>query len=86
MKIFKYPLTLTDKQTILLPIGAELLTIQNQNGSLCLWASVDEKAFLEARTFAIYGTGNPLPESIGRYISTVQMDGFVWHIFEIDKP
>lgn len=42
-RIFKYQLEITDRQTILLPHDAEILSVQVQNQKPCLWAKVDEK-------------------------------------------
>ena len=85
MRIYKYTLEVTDYQSLALPINAQILDIQAQNETICLWAIVDESAPPEHRYFAVYGTGHPLPDAIGLYLATVQRDGFVWHIFELVK-
>lgn len=84
--IYKYKLELKDKQTIKLPIGAEILTIQMQDGVFQLWALVSESASSHnEHTFFIYGTGFPIPnpEKL-EYITTLQRGG-VWHIFKPKK-
>lgn len=88
MKIYKYPLEITDIQTLEMPIGAKLLDAQMQNGNLCLWALVDTAANKEKRSIAIYGTGNPMPDEVGEYIATFQTMGgaFVGHVFDLGKP
>jgi hypothetical protein len=72
-----------------LPIGAEVLTVQIQNGSPQLWAKVDTEQPTEPRIFAVVGTGHELPSSATnlRYIATVQIDGMllVFHVFEATK-
>lgn len=85
MKIYKYNLKVTDYQIINLPKGAKILDIQTQYNEPKLWALVDEKAELEKREFAIYGTGNPLPDDIGEYLATFQIhEGqLVFHVFEV---
>lgn len=87
MRIWKYPLEVTDQQTVKMPPGAQLLTIQVQKGQCCLWAMVDEtKQPTEARNIAIYGTGNPnVPDDPGTYIASFQMEGgaLVFHAFEL---
>jgi hypothetical protein len=80
-KIFKYPLLITGKQKLELPANAEPLSAQVQNGQLCIWFIVDTHMPPRDAEIYIYGTGNNLPEFIGNYISTVQMEGLVWHIF-----
>jgi len=42
--IWKYPLQVTDAQTIDVPEGSEALSVQVQNGTPCLWARVDPAA------------------------------------------
>lgn len=85
--IWKNKLEAIDKQTIQLPLGAEILSVQTQNGKPCLWATVDTDEFTEPRTIEIFGTGNPIPPGPGIervFIGTFQIDGgsFVGHVFE----
>jgi hypothetical protein len=82
--IWKYPLEITDIQTLMMPEGAEILSAQMQGDVLCLWALVNQDAPKQRREIEVLGTGNPAPEAKRRYISTVQMRGgtLVWHIFE----
>lgn len=83
MRIFKYELMLTDKQTVLMPRCADVLSAQVQNGVICVWAFIMyDGEMIEPRPFDIIGTGNPVPEDTGRFVDTIQMDGYVWHIFE----
>lgn len=85
MRIYKYELNVTDCQALDLPTGAKILTVQMQRNICCLWALVDETApYLEARHIRIYGTGHPVSELPGAYISTVMLnDGeLVFHAFE----
>jgi hypothetical protein len=86
-RIYKYELELTDHQNIQLPIGAEILTVGNQNELVCLWALIDPVAEKEFRQIEIFGTGMPILSDMGtsrEYISTFQMDGgkLVLHAFE----
>ncbi len=86
MRIYRYPLEVTDRQTIHLPYNSKILTAQLQHDSLQLWAMVDELENLSMpTTIAIYGTGNPMPDRPGEYISTFQMHGgnLVFHVFNL---
>lgn len=86
MRIFKYSLAITDLQIIALPVESRILTVQMQHNQPTLWAMVDESiTHKEARKIAIYGTGNPMPNEPGTYISTFQSYGGdkVWHVFEV---
>ncbi len=67
--------------------GAEILDIQIQKTTflgLYVWALVDtEIEEKEERYFLIYGTGQKIDESLKlKYITTLQLDGAVWHVFE----
>lgn len=69
LRIYKYPLVVTDVQTVLLPIGARVLSVQDQgswDGALALWAVVDAHQQSVERKVYIVGTGNPLPEPVKR--------------------
>jgi hypothetical protein len=82
--IWKYPLKIEDVQTVRMPRGAEILTVQDQKGVLCLWARVTIENPLEDRRFFIYGTGHRHTFMHGKYVASAQQkDGeLVWHIFE----
>ena len=85
MRIWKYPLEVTDLTALAMPPGI-LLTVQMQHGKPCLWALVDEtKKDTDTKRIAIYGTGNPMPDDPGRYIATFQVMGgdLVFHAFEL---
>lgn len=77
----------SDDNTVTLPAGAELLTVQMQHDSPRLWALVDtDVTEQERRIIRFYGTGhfiNPALEL--RYLATVQMEGgaLVFHAFEV---
>lgn len=85
--IYKYPLEVTDKQSLTLPDGAKILSVQMQGESLCLWAMVSPTIqAIETRTFWIYGTGHDVtlaPEHLN-FLATVQMRGgtLIFHVFE----
>ena len=69
-----------------MPSGAEILSVADQGGTLCLWAAVDASAPTEKRMFEIVGTGGYLHPETGtsrRFISTVLQGSFVWHVFEL---
>jgi hypothetical protein len=84
LSIWKFDLTVTDRQLVTMPIGAKILSIQFQGGSLKLWALVDPEAETVGREIVMYGTGWPMREHPGQHLGTVQQaDGyFVWHFFE----
>ena len=90
MKIYKYRLELTDRQTISLPVRAELLDVQIQNGQLCLWAMVEPDAPKTSCEIEIIGTGHEMDhfneeDLVRHHLATIQTQGgaFVWHVFEL---
>lgn len=82
MKIYKYPLQINDTQTVMIPKGAKLLTVQMQHGSPQLWASVDPNTGLATRRIACAGTGHHTPD--GLYLGTIQMQNgaLIFHFFD----
>ncbi len=78
------------KFSIVMPFGAEILTIQTdeKNNHPTIWAMVDpEEKEKEERYFELFGTGHEIPEDMGierKYIGTYQYQrgAFVGHIFE----
>lgn len=87
--IWKFELETTDNQKIQMPVGAEILTVQTQNETPCLWALVDPNEAKEDRFIEIFGTGHPIGYDMDvdvdrKYISTYQLHGgsLVFHVFE----
>ena len=91
MVIWKFNLKITDRQTVEMPFGAEILSVQQQGSAgLQLWAIVDPDGAKEHRVIEIVGTGTPMAdvdeEDLARFhIATVQVRGgaLVWHVFEL---
>lgn len=81
--IYKY--AVGPAMTLALPREAQPLTVQLQHGVPQLWVVLDPEAPTIARTFALYSTGQPLPEGALGYIGTFQIEagGFVFHLFEL---
>jgi hypothetical protein len=84
--IYKYPILVVDEQTVIMPFGAEILTVQMQNGQPCLWALVDTSNPINQRHIQVRGTGHDCSDA-GRYIGTFQMENgeLVFHVFEVVK-
>ena len=83
--IYKYPLNITDEQTVLMPKEATILCVQMQHGIPCLWAEVDLEQEGDRRTIYTFGMGNPIsiPAVERDYVGTYQMSngGLIWHVF-----
>lgn len=82
--IWKFPFTASDEIDLYIPKGGEVLTVQIQGATPCMWVLVNPKAEIEIRTFSIVGTGHPIKYNLGKYIGTFQLLGgsLVFHIFE----
>lgn len=85
MVIWKYELEIKDLQHVDMPYGAKILSVANQNGNLCMWASVDPSAEKMWRFVEIIGTGHLIPTDLNGeriFIGTVVIGSLVWHVFE----
>jgi hypothetical protein len=84
--VWKHPLRMAVLNRLDLPLGATVLTVDNQPGvGLCLWEAHDpEQTKTEQRTFRIVGTGHVEDFAPGLHVGTVLVEGglYVWHVFE----
>jgi hypothetical protein len=81
--IWQFPFKTDDIVRIEMPEGTEVLSVQVQNSTPCMWALVNPESPFEMRTFVIYGTGEPIedPGYLGNHLGSYQLSG-VYHIFE----
>lgn len=84
MTIFKFPLAITDEQTVLIgDPNAKALHVEEQDGILMLWALLDRDYMTGHRKMfvQIVGTGHEFRPQ-GDYVGTAKMsNGLVWHVF-----
>lgn len=83
--IWKFQFDIVSPLCISMPQGAEILSVQDQGGTACLWAIVNPESELEQRYFEIFGTGQFMRGDMGaerRFIGTFQQPPYVWHVFE----
>lgn len=84
--IYKYPIVITDEQTLSMSVGANILTVQVQNGNPFIWAMVDTEVPTEEVSIRVHGTGHPIPDSLNlEYIGTFQSmygGSLVFHVFK----
>jgi DNA-directed RNA polymerase subunit RPC12/RpoP len=85
--IYKYPLPIGEDIEISMPMAAQILTVQTQKETPCLWAMVETDAPLTTRKFCIRGTGHPFKGNEGKYLGTFRLQGgdLVFHLFEGKK-
>lgn len=84
--IWKYSAPINDRLLLMMPEGAQIVCVQMQGETPCLWALVDCSAQQRQRAFSWRGTGQRFDEQ-GEYIGTVQLHSgaLVFHLFEV-KP
>lgn len=88
--IWKYELEIVQRQTIVMPAGAQILHVREQYNGInevpTLWVSVlpteGADAADEERTFEIVGIGGHVPID-GIYLGTTLCGQWVWHVYEI---
>lgn len=86
--VYKYPLTGQERpQVVDMPDGAKILSVQEQDHVIMIWALVDPDAQPLARVFKVVGTGHPLGVAENwDHIGTVVAPPFVWHVFAHPVP
>jgi hypothetical protein len=82
-RIWKFPVPIDDYLEVEIPSCAQILCVQMQKETPCIWAWIDTEAPKGIRRFRWFGTGHPGME--GNYIGSVQMYGgdLVFHLFEV---
>lgn len=83
-RIFKYQLSISDEQTVSLPIGSRILSLQVQRGIPCIWAIVDDEQSKTSQVvIRMFGTGHCISyeESNDRFAGTIQVRDLVFHVF-----
>lgn len=90
MQVLKYQLAHVRRQTIKLPVDAEIVAVQPQFEICTLWATTSNPEIVFDRTFVCCFTGDELtsdPDAL-RYLGTCQFHGgaTVVHVFEELKP
>lgn len=86
--IWKFPLPIQDAFAIVMPVGAEVLSVQTQQGAPMLWALVDSEHSATQRLFAMRCTGQDCAgltpyEYIGTF--QVQAGTLVFHVFDLGE-
>lgn len=84
--IHKQILEAIDRQALLLPEGAEILSVGNQREEICIWYKCDPDADKVSRRFAVVGTGHLIDDRHNyKLIGCVHLynSSLIFHIFEI---
>ena len=81
--IHKYPIEITDFQTLKVPQERRILSVQVQNDKPCIWMEVKtDTPHTELKVY-VFGTGQPMPPIDLHYIGTIQvLEGRgVFHVY-----
>lgn len=85
--VWKYPIPVQDEVVLSVPEGAHPLSVQVQNGELCVWMFVSSDRPLVKRVLRVAGTGHALSSEVrpGKFIGTVQLAAgmLVFHVFDL---
>ena len=69
-----------------MPMGAQILTVREQETSIAMWYHCNPDNIMEKRRFIVIPTGSIAPTMEGaNYLGTAQIEGgkFIFHVFEI---
>lgn len=80
-RIFKYPLAVTDRQTVDSFEGWKPLAVQLQYGTPFLWAEVDDEARPAVYRVFVHGTGHEVDRDARDYLGTFQIEHLVFHAY-----
>lgn len=82
-QIWKFPIP-SEGNTVTMPKGAQVLSVEAQGLEIMAWAVVDLDAPLVQHHFPVYGTGHLIEaqDDVLPFIGTVLIDPWVWHIFD----
>lgn len=82
-RVFKYPIEVTDVQTVDAPADWEPLSVQMQGETLCLWALIDDDQPTTSHRVFVHGTGHEVHAGADRFVGTFQVGGgaLVFHVF-----
>jgi hypothetical protein len=83
MKIYKFIIPLQSTPFVYMPKGANIVSCQIQDEKITVWALCDPNAEKAKRYFAVVNTGEEFSNVNLRFIATVQLGAYVYHVHEI---
>lgn len=84
MVIWKHQLAMTSAlQEVMLPKGAEIVYVREQNNKMCFWYLCDPDTHKVPRYFWVVGTGDRVAANT-KYRGSVSLDEgrFIFHVLE----
>jgi hypothetical protein len=85
-RVFKYPLEITDEQSILIPKNHNIISVIEKDNVPVVYVIVEDNDPCQVeRHFSIRGTGHSIPGNIEAltFLGSIKThnDQFVWHIW-----
>ena len=82
--VYKYDLEIVYEQTVQMPAGAVVLTVQMQHDRPRIWVRCDPSKPTVDRKFYTHGTGHRIMDVTAQYVGTYQTHNgaLVLHVFE----
>ena len=83
-RVYKYELSSQEEQSIEIPRGGQILSVQVQHNLPQMWVLVNPGNPSVERRFSVYGTGHDIVNDALEYVGTFQLLGgrLVFHVFE----
>ena len=74
-KIYKYPLSILEKQVVKLPLNAKIIRVEDVEGLPFVWAICNTEAELENRYLCLYKTGMTIDRDVDdlEYLGLVRL-------------
>lgn len=85
--VHKWKVMFEDEQTLTLPAGSDIVSVDEQNQGIVLYAIVTDSPKRENVKIYVHGTGHPVNKGARRFIGTVKMHGgsLMFHVFEGER-
>lgn len=84
--VYKYPVDVTDEQTLKIPLGSKILSVIEQNNKIVLYAIVHPGVeYTREVIIRIVGTGHEIPFSLDefKFMDSIKLQNgnLVFHVF-----
>lgn len=82
-RIYKYPIKITDHQTIICPKGINIIHVGlDGDNQPCVWGEIDDQAEKEDFDIWVIGTGHPHSNVPKKHVGSFIHQGYlIWHIY-----
>jgi hypothetical protein len=83
----KFPLNVSDRMELEMPLGAQLLHLAIVKARPCLWALVDENRPRVLRRFRLTATSEPIPDHLPdwKFVGSVLVGANDCHLWDLGE-